>query len=385
MGSLDDHARAGLKAIEDERFDDAIAAFQAALALAPDRPDLNNALGMAHLHRGDAGNAIEYLEAACRLSEPYDRPEHQQLRREFHLSLATAYQLMDRVTDAATALRGLIEGWPDDLPARLQLGQLLLGSCRLSEGLAVYREAADLLDREQREAAEGLVGTIEAFLASEHSASVFLEGHAESYRQYFDEIAATQAEHGWYAEAARMALGPDGEPRPTLPEGARPYAFMRVDLVNPSDGTVSGVYSEADPMVVALDGLEPLSHVPVTLPWEADAPFEVWVSSRAPWHWLPLVIQFHRPGPIDDLVERIDEVIGSWYLDGFNGSFGDKEEGRFHYITDPDGVGDRAVSYVVDLGRARYEAVPDLLRRLRILHDRHPIERLLLGQGRLPD
>lgn len=385
MASLDDHARAGLKAIEDERFEDAIQAFEQALAIDPDRPDLNNALGMSHLHRGDAGNAIPHLQRACALAEPYTAPEHVNLKREFHLSLATAYQLMDRVAEARDTLRDLIRWWPDGIEVRLQLGQLLLGSCQLSEGLSVYREVGNDLDKEQRKAAEALVGTIEAFLDSDHPASTFLLAHAESYRAYFDEIASTQAEHGWYAEAARMAVGEDGEPRPALPEGARPYAFMRVDLVNPSDGTVSGVYSETEPMVVALDGLDPLATVPILIPWEEAAPFEVWVSSRCPWHWLSIVVQFRDGAPPEARTGWIDELIGGWYLAGYNGEFGEQESGRFHYITDPDPVGDRAVAYTVDLGRARYDAIPALLRRLTVLHDRHPVQRVLFGQGRLPD
>jgi hypothetical protein len=268
---------------------------------------------------------------------------------------------------------------------RLQLGQLLLSSCQVEDGIRVYTEAAEWLDKEQRESAEALVGTLRAFLDSEHQGNVFLQAHAESYKAYFDEIAGQQAEHGWYAEAARMAPGPDGELTAVVPDGARPYALMRVDLVNPADGTVSGVYSEAEPMVVALNGLEPLAQVPILLPWDGGDPFEVWVCSRAPWHWLPILVQFGQAGEPEALVERIDELFGQWYLGGFNGDFGDQETGRFHYVTDPDTVGDRAVSYVVDLGRARYEAVLDLLKRLTVLHDRHPISRVLFGQGRLPD
>jgi hypothetical protein len=75
--SLDEHARAGLRAIEEQRFDDAIKAFEAALAVAPERPDMNNALGMAYLHRGDVGNALPHLERAIALAEPYDQPQHQ--------------------------------------------------------------------------------------------------------------------------------------------------------------------------------------------------------------------------------------------------------------------------------------------------------------------
>jgi tetratricopeptide (TPR) repeat protein len=386
MSSLDEHARAGLKAIEEKRYEDAIASFERAVELAPDRPDMNNALGMAYLHRGDAGNAIGPLERAVALAEPFSAPEHQPLKQEFHLSLATAYQLMDHVAQARETLQGIVQRWPEHLGARLQLAQLLLSACELEAGLAVYDDSLDLLDKDQRESAEALVGTLRAFLESEHPASVFLEAHCDSYIEYFDEVAKAQSEQGWYAEAARMVRGPDGEPVRILPEGARPYAFTRVDLVNPADGTVSGVYSEQEPMVVALEGLEALAQVPVLLPWKGETPFDLWVCSRCPWHWLTVTVQFQQAADTDEaLIERVDGAIGQWYLAGYEGEFGDAERGRFHYITDPDRMGDRAVVYVIDLGRARFEAIGALLRRLTVVHDRHPIQRVLFGYGRLPD
>jgi len=384
MSSLDDVAQRGLRAIEEQRYEDAIRLFTEAVALGPERPDVRNALGMAHLHRGDAGSAIPHLEQARTLAEPFDAPEHQSLKREFQLSLATAYQLMDRVDDAQTALRDLIARWPDAVAPRLQLGQLLLSSGRAREGVAVYREAADHLDADQQQSARALTGAVEAFLDSPRHADVFLRAHAESYRAYFDEVAAPQVASGWYAEAARMAPGPDGELVAVVPDGARPYALMRVDLANPADGTVSGVYSESEPMIVAVDGLDPLAQVPILLQWEGAAPFPTWVSTRAPWHWLPIQIQFREPAAAAERVDWIDAVIGAWYLTGFNGEFGEQQVGRFHFVSDPDALGDRGVSYVVDLGRARFDAVPALLQRLATLHQEHPIAQVVFGQGRLP-
>jgi tetratricopeptide (TPR) repeat protein len=384
MPTLDEVAKRGLQAIEEKRWDDAIAAFGEAVRLAPDRPDIRHALGTAHLHRGDTGNAVEPLEAAVRLSEPFTAPEHQALRREFHLTLATVYQLLDRVGAARATLREVIRRWPDQVEPYLQLGQVLLGACRPEEGCRVYGEAIDLLDRDQRGSAEALVGSVRAFLESGHDSLAFLEAHGDSYRQYFDDVARAQQEQGWYAEAARMTRRADGEVVPLLPEGARPYAMERVDLVNPADGSVSSVYSEQEPMIVAVEGLEALAQVPVTLP-SKGYPFELWVSTRSPWHWLSIVVQFRDPSAFEDRVRALEPAIASWYLAGFNGEFGDKDAGRFHYVTDPDELGARGVTYVVDLGRARWEAIGDLLRKLTVLHDRHPIQRVLFGEGRVPE
>jgi hypothetical protein len=70
-------------------------------------------------------------------------------------------------------------------------------------------------------------------------------------------------------------------------------------------------------------------------------------------------------------------------LAGFNGDFGEKESGRFHYITDPELITDHAVNYRVDLGRARFEAIESLLTRLEALHITSPIDCVLFGQGKL--
>ena len=88
MSTLDEHAQAGLTALEERRFDDAIEAFTLALTLAPDRPDMNHALAMAHLHRGDTLSGLPHLERAVALAEPFEAPQYQEMKREYHLQLA---------------------------------------------------------------------------------------------------------------------------------------------------------------------------------------------------------------------------------------------------------------------------------------------------------
>lgn len=386
MPTLDELARAGIAAINEKRFDEAVARFREALAIDPNRPDLNSALGMAYLHRGEVASAIPHLEQAVALAAPYDAPEHQEMRLHFQVGLATAYELADRMADARRTLEDAAAKWPDAVEPRIQLGQLLFGSCALDEGVRVYDALASHpgLDEERQEVAAAVAGAVRAFLDSDQPASVFLQAHADTYRQYFDEVARPQVEQGWYAEAARMARGPDGDVRPFLAEGARPYAMTRVDLVNPRDGNVAEVHNPQEPHVVALNGLEPLAQLPVMLPWR-DFPFEVWVCSRSPWHWLPITVQFAAADAPERLDADLDATFGEWYLAGFNGEFGERDSGRFHYVTDPELVGDRAITYVVDLGRARYDAIEALMRRLVVLHSRRPIRRVMFGPGHLPD
>lgn len=386
MSTLQEYAQAGMAALEEKRFDDAIAAFTAAIGVDATRPDMNHALGMAYLHRGDVGNGVPHLERAVALSKPFTDPGVQGIKRDMHVSLATAYQLLDRVAEARDVLTEVIATWPDVAEPRLQLGTLLLATGQLDEGRQAYADAADYLQADDRDAALAVAGAIEAFFDAELSGEMFLQAHQESYKDYFDQVSAEQVQSGWLTEAARMARGPDGELTPIVADGARPYALTRVDLANPADGTVSHVYTENEPMIVALNGLEPLAQAPILFPWQAGFGFDVFVCSRSPWHWLTITVQFAVPAATETaLIAQVDETIGDWYLAGWNGEFGEKESGRFHYITDPEVVGDRAVTYTVDLGRGRYDAIPALLRRLSVLHERHAIQRVVFGYVRLPD
>ncbi len=385
MSTLDDHARSGIAAINEKRFEDAVRDFEQALALGPDRPDMNNALGMAYMHRGEVGSALPYLEKAVELARGYPDEEHRDMKVHFLTGLATAYQLGDRIADAQRTLVETTTSYPEQIDAHLQLGQLLLTTCQLEAGLAVYQGLIEnpAMDDDGRKAAAALYGAARALLESaEDHPDLFLRAHRDSYVSYFDDVVSNQ--EGWYAEAARMAASPDGEPKPFIPEGARPYAMIRVDLVNPETGEVAGIYSDTEPMIVQVQGLEPLSQIPVMFPL-SGRPFAVWVCSQAPWHWLALTIQLQAPLPADARVEVVDAVIADWYLAGYNGDFGEADQGRFHYVTDPEPIGDRAVAYVVDLGRTRYDAIESLLERLERLHADTPIQRVLFGNGYLPD
>lgn len=384
MSELDKHAKAGIEAINDNRLNDAIEHLQQALALDDSRPDLNNALGMTYLRRGDAANGIPFLKRAVALSEPYNEPEHQEMRRHFHLGLATAQQALDLVKDSIETLRNTVTLWPQSLEVRLQLAQLLTQTGELDEGIRRFQELENdaSIDPEYREMSKVVASTVTTFLDSNLDGEVFLRAHQESYKQYFDEVSAEQVAQGWYAEAARMKKGPDGQPQPIIAQGARPYAMERVDLVNPKDGNAASIYSEKEPMIVTVNGFEPLAQVPVVFTWPGRA-FDVRVCSRCPWHWLDVFIQFAQDGSEQDLVQRIEPTIGDWYLAGFNGDFGSSDSGRFHYITDPEVIGQRTVNYRIDLGRSQFDAIPNLLKRLEILHASTPIDCVLFGQGKV--
>ena len=65
---------------------------------------------------------------------------------------------------------------------------------------------------------------------------MLIEAHRGAYTEFFDHHATAMAEKGWVAEAARMVRDEDGKVVPVIPEGARPYAAVRVDLVDPTTG-----------------------------------------------------------------------------------------------------------------------------------------------------
>jgi len=387
MSTLDTFARAGIAAINDKKFDEAIDNFTRALELEPDRPDINNALGMAYMHKGQSADALPHLRAASRLAEPFDGAEHREMRKHFDSGLASCLLSLDRVHDAIDVLARAADRWPDDVEVRTQHASALISSCLPADGCSAFHAIAEneTFEDEVREVADAIAGAIEAVIDDEAiDGAIFLKAHAESYATFFGEHAQQLVAEGWYAEAARLIRGPDGEPQPLIAEGARPWAVERIDIVNPRTNEAATVGDERDPHVVAVNGLEPLAQIAATIPW-GDWPFEVWVSSRCPWHWLGVVIQFAEPRPEQERDDLTDEIVGSWYLDGYNGTFGEADQGRFHYATHPELIGDRAISWHFDLGRATFDAIPDLLKRLSLLHERAPIRRVLFGQGRLPD
>ena len=77
-------------------------------------------------------------------------------------------------------------------------------------------------------------------------------------------------------------------------------------------------------------------------------------------------------------------MLGDWYRAGFDGAFGSTTGGRFHEASDAEPFGHAVVVHHFDLGRAETTAVADLLRRLTLLHDTHPIAAVLVGRGQVP-
>ena len=62
--TLEEMVHDGIRAINEGRHEDAVRIFEDAVARAPERPDLFNALGMAYLHLADVEAALPNLRRA---------------------------------------------------------------------------------------------------------------------------------------------------------------------------------------------------------------------------------------------------------------------------------------------------------------------------------
>lgn len=359
----------GWNSLRSGQFAAAASEARALLESGPERPDAWALLGAALLGGGRAAEAVDSLRRAG----PGGRRD-----------LAAALIAADRGVEARQLLDALVRETPDDPALRALVARLCLATGRGLEAAVHLERAARRLAGDEASGARELAEAVRRAFDSEVDASHFLEAHAHGYREAFLESVAPRVAAGWFTEAARMALGPDGKPVPARPEGARPYAVERVDVVDPQTGEVGAVGTGEDPCIVAVEGFEPLAAVPVLLPWRGVA-LPTWVSSRCPWHWLPVTFVFRRPEPAEVRAAAAETVWAPWYLSGFNGSFGTRDEGRFHYTSDPEAVGDVGTSFRVDLGLARPDAVAALIGAAAVAADRIGLAAMVLGEGLLPD
>lgn len=357
-----------------------------AVQAAPHRADLLNALGVVHLELGEPELARPLIQQAVQLvteqlADPQRRGAAETMIDAFLLGLAAACEDLDEPAGARDAYRRVLTRTVGQPRARMSLAHLLLGLGEVDEGLRELRLYLEE-DRDENPFLDGarqLADQLDQFRKRAIHPREFLIAHRESYVEFFDEQAAEQESKGWIAEAARMKRAPDGRVVPLLAEGARPYAAVRVDLVNPHTSEIGQVGDQ--PMVVALAEYPTLARGPIAIE-VLHAPVRLFISSQAPWDQLPIHVLFERGGAVDAL----DGLVGDWYSDGWNGAFGTREGGRMHYISDLEVKRDgRGVTFHVDMGRARIDAIDDLLRRLEGLHSTHRIERILLGRGWLPE
>jgi tetratricopeptide (TPR) repeat protein len=377
-------AERALKALSEEDPREARKLLMEAIEAAPNRPDLLNALGVVQLQLGEPEIGKPLIEQAIAIvaadaaANPARKDQSDTMIEGFLLSLGAACEDLDLPSEAQAAYLRVLTANPGQPRARQSLGHLLLAWGRLDEGrreLTTYVEE----DRDEDPFLEGAAAYLQdiaRFTREDIHPKELLNAHRGSYCEMFDHYAAEQEKLGWIAEAARMKRGPDGTIVPLIAEGARPYAAVRVDLVNPNTSEIGQVGDQ--PMVVALADYQALARAPVLFQWR-ERSFDLRISTQAPWDQLPIQILFAGRAP-----EEIDMVIGDWYVAGWDGAWGSRDGGRFHYISDPElRRDDRAVVYHVDMGRSSVAAIEDLIRRLEGFHGEHPIAEVILGRGYL--
>lgn len=387
MSTIDPEALAerALKALSGEDPREARKLLMQAVEAAPNRPDLLNALGVVQIQLGEpelGKPLIEQAVAICQadLADAARRDQATTMLEGFRLSLAACCEDMDLPSEAEAAYRQVLLDNPGQPRARQAYGHLLLAWGRLDEGrneLTRYVEE----DRDEEpflEGATAFLQEIAAFLRNDIHPNELLNAHRGSYVEMFDHYAAEQEKLGWIAEAARMKRAPDGRIVPLIAEGARPYAAVRVDLVNPRTSEIGQVGDQ--PMVVALADYQALARAPVLFTWR-ERSFDLRISTQSPWDQLPIQVLFERPEAADDY----DKLIGDWYWAGWDGAWGTKDGGRMHYISDPEIKRDgRGIVYHVDMGRASVAALEDLIRLLEGFHSSWPIRQVIIGRGYLP-
>lgn len=360
-----------------------------AIGAAPSRPDLVHALGVVQLQLGEAHLGLPLVEQAISMAHELaakggdSKVKADEMIDGFTLSLAAAHEDLDHPVEAEAAYRQILARSPGQPRAQQQLGLLLLAWGRMEDGLAEL-DAYIQRDADDPDAVRGikaLLDEIRLYLVRKLHPKNFLEAHRESYVEMFNGYLKGPAK-GWTAEPAKMRRGPDGRPVPIVPEGARPYAGVRVDLVNEMTNQVGQVGDQ--PMVVQLAEFPALAQAPVQFKWEHEE-FDLRVSTQCPWDQLPVHLLFKDGPGCDGALDAADGVIGAWYTAGFDGAFGTPDGFRFHDISYPEAVrGFLGVTYDVDMGRAELRAIDDLVTRLNHLHALHPIERVILGRGYLP-
>jgi tetratricopeptide (TPR) repeat protein len=354
-------------------------ALMAALTEHPERLDLVHALAVTELQLGRPEFALDLVTKAMAVARERDLEEDRHLLPQLLLARGAACEELSDPKGAQESYETVLSAAPEHPLALQGLGHLLLAWGQTDKGLEVLQTAVDAGtdDPEFTAATETLIGAVRAFVSDDVHPKMFIEAHRGSYVEFFDYHAEKMDEEGWIAEAARMKKDEAGEMVMSIPDGARPYAAIRVDLVDPATGQAGLVGDH--PMVVALSGYEPLAHAPVLGDWPGQD-MAVWVSSQCPWDQLPIVIAFES----GDAVAQADPTIGDWYSAGFDGDFGTTDRGRLHYISDPDPCAKHTVRYHVDCGRAEHSAIEDLLQRLSVLHQTHPIRGVLIGRGFVP-
>jgi tetratricopeptide (TPR) repeat protein len=373
-------SEAALQALRSENPLEAKEVLEKLIGEHPEKLDLRHSLAVVLLNMGESAAAHILCQDTIRMCfESRDDMATTMLTPLF-LADAEACEGLNNAQEAEKNYKKILETEEGHPYARQRYAYLLFASGRIKEGLtqmqAYVEEGHD--EPDALTAHEKLIASIQSFQRNDVHPKEFLVAHREAYVQEFSRVAQDLEKEGWYVEAARMNRSDDGTFVPIIPEGSPSYAAMRVDVVNPKTGQ-PGRIGEG-PYYVGLADYAILVQSPFVDSWPGR-PFPVYVSSRCAWNHFSIQIRVFNESSLDIL----DSYIGDWYESGFHGSYGAPgKEGMFHEIYNFERVDENRISFYVDMGRARLEAVEDFLNRLEVFHQQYFIDAVLFGDGFLP-
>lgn len=349
-------------------------AHEALRALCEASPELPEAwINRGSLERamGDLTSAAAHLERGIALLNARS-PSADPLLVPAYLNLAEVLETLEDVSRAADVLREAFRRAPESPSPLIQLAGL-------------QARAGDL-DAARRTARDYCFAAVSILSEKPSIALVRKFQKALEAADAIDGRLLLIATREAYAMAFESAAFP-------LRESAR---FEVAREVSPEDADEAQALNRADALVEATNEWRTLTPNPVygfpgnapaarealfTVPAELGAPFETRVSTRTAWNALAVRVRF-REALDDERAQAAEDAIATWFRRGFAGDFSlQTDKGFFHALSRPVRVGERVLRWEVDLGLANQTAIAALIETLADLHQRHPIDRLVLGDG----
>lgn len=350
----------------------------------PDSPEGWINLATAERSLGRVRLAAEHYERGIGLLRGLQTEDHGLLASALH-ALAQTYEALELTDKAVAAYRASAQEDPRAPTPLASLATLLARAGQLAQAdkvatsycmaaVSVLAEKLNIAAVRRFQKALKQVSTVDG--------NLLLVATREAYVRGFEQTAKKLPTTARY-EVEPQRRDEQGELTPVLANPERPWSRVRFDAVDAESGgrwmiQDTPTYGFPGNCPAAADGL-------FSVPFDRDMPFPMLISTRTAWDYFFLRLRFEnglRPGTL----EAAEELLGAWYLRGFEGEFGEKEQGRgyFHFLSEPFAIGDYGLRYEVDLGLSQLDAFPALLDALRALHAKEPIAMCVIGDGALP-